>query len=107
MRSATTRPWLTLLLLLAVFSSSPFGSMEQPSAAAGSIAASALVDGASLAPSPGARGLDDDGFPSAPGILPAGPHLSPPAPAVSPTRGSPPTTPPPHLSYDALAPPHA
>lgn len=50
MRSAMNRPWLTPLLPVAVFSSSPFGSMEQPSAAAGPVAASAFVVGARLTP---------------------------------------------------------
>ena len=106
MRSTMTRPWLATLLLLAVFSSFPFGSMEQPSAAAGTVAASAVVDGASLTPSPGTRGLDGDGLPPPPRTSRDEPHpVSHPAPPAAPTRDPPPATPPPHLSYDALAPP--
>lgn len=106
MRDTSFRGWLAAFLLLAVFSSSPFGSVEQPSSTPGAQTVSEVFDAQSLPPSPVVR------------ESPTGTPLIGPATQavhflawadVAAARPVPPPqrrrTATPHLSYDALAPP--
>jgi hypothetical protein len=101
------RGWLAACLLLAVFSSSPFGSVEQPSSASDAQALSEVLAGRVLSPTPAVRGIPTGGPVASPAIaalhiLPAWTDVA--APRLV-ARQEPRSTSTPHLSYDALAPP--